>query len=101
MEMEPPSSGRDWSGGIYGQSCGGWFYPLWLKENAAARGALKADGWNRLTIQASGDTVRTWLNGVPIACWKSDAYRSGFFGLQIHKATKGRVLWRNLQVKEL
>jgi len=45
--------------------------------------------------------VRTWLNGVPVACWKTDAYRSGFFGLQIHKATKGRVLWRNLQVKAL
>jgi len=24
-----------------------------------------------------------------------------FFGLQIHKGNKGKVLWRNLRVKEL
>lgn len=101
VEMEPFAQDRDWSGGIYGQSCGGWYYPLWLKEHAAARQAQKQDDWNRLTIEAKGDLVRTWLNGVPIACWKNGTYLKGFFGLQVHKAAKGRVLWRNLNVKEL
>ena len=45
--------------------------------------------------------MKTWLNGVPVAHWKSDAFREGFFGLQIHKAKSGRVLWRNLKIKEL
>ena len=38
-EMEGITGDRYWSGGIYGQSCGGYFYPVWLKEHAAARKA--------------------------------------------------------------
>ena len=93
---------RCWSGGIYGQSCGGWYYPLWLDAHKEARAALKKDAWNRLTIKAKGNTIKTWLNGVPAAHWKDyGSYPKGFFGLQIHKGKKGKVLWRNLRVKEL
>jgi len=101
VEMEPFSQDREWSGGIYGQSCGGWFYPVWLKEHAAARQAQKADGWNRITVLAKGPVIKTWLNGVPVAHWKTDTYLKGYFGLQMHKAKQGRVLWRNLSIKEL
>lgn len=100
-EMEPFSQDREWSGGIYGQSCGGWFYPLWLEEHAAARQAQKKEGWNRLTIKADGMVVKTWLNGVPVAHWVNDTYLQGFFGLQVHKAAKGQVLWRNMKIREL
>ena len=79
MEMEPFSQDRDWSGGIYGQGCGGWYYPLWLKEHAEARQAQKPDGWNRMTIEARGPEIRTWLNGVPVACWKTDKFLTGAF----------------------
>ncbi len=101
MEMEPFSQERDWSGGIYGQSCGGWFYPVWLAEHAQTRQAQKEHGWNRMTIEARGSEVRTWLNGVPVAYWKTDTFLSGAFGLQIHKGKTGTVLWRNLKVKPL
>ncbi|MDA7861408.1 DUF1080 domain-containing protein, partial [Akkermansiaceae bacterium] len=40
VEMEGVKNTRGWSGGIYGQSCGGYWYPLWLKEHSEARGAL-------------------------------------------------------------
>jgi len=101
-EMEEFSKDRDWSGGIYGQSCGGYFYPLWLKEHEAARAALKKDEWNRLTISAQGNVVKTWVNGVPTAHWIDDgSYPKGFFGLQIHKGKKGTVLWKDLRVKRL
>jgi len=100
VEMEPLSQDREWSGGIYGQDCGGWFYPVWLKEHAAARQA-QTSGWNRITIEARGDTVKTWLNGVPVAHWKSDKFHAGCFGLQIHKAKQGVVLWRKVKLKEL
>jgi len=39
MGMEPFSQEREWSGGIYGQACGGWFYPVWLAEHAETRKA--------------------------------------------------------------
>ena len=101
-EMEGFSQDRHWSGGIYGQSCGGYFYPLWLKEHRKARSALKPDAWNRLTISANGDVVKTWINGIPIAHWVDDGtYPQGFFGLQIHKGVSGTVLWKNIRVKEL
>ena len=32
-EMEGITGDRYWSGGIYGQSCGGYFYPLWLTDH--------------------------------------------------------------------
>lgn len=101
VEMEGYAEDRYWSGGIYGQSCGGYFYPLWLKEHRAARAALKKMGtWNRLTVSVKGNVVKTWINGVPAAHWVDDGtYAKGFFGLQIHKGNEGAVLWRNLRVK--
>ena len=101
-EMEGITGDRYWSGGIYGQSCGGYFYPVWLKEHQAARAALDRKGWNRLTISAQGNVVKTWINGVPVAHWVDDgSYPDGFFGLQIHKGTQGQVIWKNIRVKEL
>lgn len=101
-EMEGFSQDRGWSGGIYGQSCGGYFYPLWLTEHEAARAALKKDEWNRLTIQAKGNHIKTWINGVPAAHWVDDgSYPQGYFGLQIHKGEKGKVLFKDIRVKEL
>ena len=101
-EMEGIEGDRGWSGGVYGQSCGGYFYPLWLKEHQKIRKAIAADGWNRVTIEAKGTTVKTWVNGIPAAHWVGDGtYARGFFGLQVHKAKTGKVLFRNLRVKEL
>lgn len=101
-EMEGITGDRFWSGGIYGQSCGGYFYPLWLKEHQAARDALDREGWNRLTISAKGNVIKTWINGVPAAHWVDDGtYAQGFFSLQIHKGKKGKVKWRSIEVKEL
>ncbi|MEM6470342.1 MAG: DUF1080 domain-containing protein [Planctomycetota bacterium] len=101
-EMEGTSKDRGWSGGIYGQSCGGYFYPLWLKEHEAVRNAIKKDGWNRITISANGNVIKTWVNGIPAAHWKDDGtYAKGFFGLQIHKGQKGTVHFRNVRIKEI
>lgn len=101
-EMEGFSQDRGWSGGIYGQSCGGYFYPLWLEEHQQARKATNEGEWNRLTIQCEGNVVKTWVNGIPAAHWVDDgSYPEGFFGLQIHKGKQGKVLWKNLRVKEL
>jgi hypothetical protein len=101
-EMEGFSGDRGWSGGVYGQSCGGYFYPLWLKEHEEVRQAIQKDDWNRITILAKGNVVKTWVNGIPAAHWVGEGtYDKGFFGLQVHKGKKGTVRFRNLKVKEL
>jgi hypothetical protein len=102
-EMEGFSYNRGWSGGIYGQSDGGWIYPLWLDAHADARQALKKGEWNRITIKAEGKAFKTWVNGVPAAYWideKGD-YPRGFFSLQVHSGKQGEVHFRNIKVKEL
>ena len=100
-EMEAFSKERYWSGGIYGQSAGGWIYPLWLEAHEEVRNAMKKDGWNRITIRARGNTIKTWLNGVPAAHWKTKEYKEGFFSLQVHSGKEGEVHFRNIKVKEL
>ncbi|MCX8238289.1 MAG: DUF1080 domain-containing protein [Akkermansiaceae bacterium] len=102
VEMEGIKKTRGWSGGIYGQSCGGYWYPLWLKQHDEVRKALKKESWNRVTVMAKGNTVKTWLNGVPAAHWVGDdTFTKGYFGLQVHQAKSGKVLWRGLKVREL
>ncbi|MDD3587740.1 MAG: DUF1080 domain-containing protein [Thermoguttaceae bacterium] len=102
VEMEDPASKRSWSGGIYGENCGGWFYPLWLDAHKAARHSAKVGDWNRITIQAKGSEIKTWFNGQPATCWKNDEFQQGFFGLQVHRSKDGGVLhFRNIKVKEL
>lgn len=100
-EMEGFESGRGWSGGIYGQSAEGWRYPLWLDAHKDVRNALKEDSWNRITIQAIGGNVKTWLNGIPAANWESDEYLKGYFGLQVHAGKQGTIHFRKIKVKEL
>ncbi len=103
-EMEGVTQERYWNGGIYGQSCGGYFYPVWLKRHQQAREALKRElsSWNRLTILADGNVVKTWVNGTPVAHWIDDgSYQKGFFGLQVHQGKEGTVLFRNVRIKEL
>jgi hypothetical protein len=100
-EMEGTDLVRGWSGGIFGQSAGGWAYPLWLEAHEEARKAIQPDGWNRVTIQAIGTNVKTWVNGVPAANWETEEYTSGFFGLQVHSGQKGTIHFRDIKVKEL
>ncbi len=100
VEMEDDGKDRGWSGGIYGQSCGGYFYPLWLDAHKEVRGAINYDGWNRVTILARGRNVRTWVNGIPAAHWRNGEYMKGFFSLQSHAGSEGTVQFRNIKVKE-
>jgi hypothetical protein len=101
MEGIDTGRGRHWSGGIYGQAAGGWYYPLWLESHKEVRAALKADDFNRITVKVVGDTYKTWLNGVPAAHWKNSDYEQGFFSLQVHSGQEGKIHFRNIKVKEL
>ncbi|MGJ8638809.1 MAG: 3-keto-disaccharide hydrolase [Opitutaceae bacterium] len=92
---------RGWSGGIYGQGYSAWIYPLWLDAHKEARATLKEDAWNRITIKAVGDNVKTWVNGIPAANWNDGEFKKGFFSLQIHAGKQGIVHFRNIKVKEL
>ena len=99
-ELEEKSRARGWSGGIYGQSCGGYYYPLWLDAHEEVRNAVNYDGWNRVTILVRGANMKTWINGIPAAHIRNKEYNQGFFSLQSHAGKEGTVQFRNLKVKE-
>lgn len=104
VELEDlAKNGRGWSGGIYGQACGGWMYPLRRVEHQEVRSAIDRSGWNRLTIKVVGNVFKTWVNGIPAAHWvdAENAFPEGFIGLQVHGGKKGVIRWKNLKVKEL
>ena len=75
--------------------------PMWLKEHKEIRAARKDGEWNRITIYAKDNVVKTWVNGVPAAHWKNNEYLKGFFALQIHSGKQGKVLFDNIRIKEL
>lgn len=99
-EIDP--STRAWTAGIYDEARRGWLYPLTL--HPAAQSAFRPDDWNHLRIEARGEHLRTWLNGVPVAHVIDDASSSGFVALQVHAAPAelhGReVRWRNVRITE-
>ena len=61
FEIDP--SKRAWSGGIYDEARRNWIYPL--SWNPSARIAFNNNAWNKGRIEAIGNSIRTWINGVP------------------------------------
>lgn len=100
IEVDP--SARAWSGGLYHEAGRGWLANL--AENAAARAAFNLGEWNHYRIEAVGQRIRTWVNGVPAvdftdaAATASDA--NGFIALQVHSGKDTKMRWRNLKLVE-
>ena len=101
VEMDP--SDRAWSAGIYDEGRRGWLNDL--SENEPARQAFRHGEWNHILVEAEGDRIRTWINGVPAADLTDDMTASGFIGLQVHgvgaREDPLEVRWRHLLLKEL
>lgn len=104
---------RMWSAGIYDEARRGWLFPA--KDNATQQAAFSAQGlrifkpgdWNHVRVVAVGDSIKTWLNGVPCADIHDSMTSHGFIALQVHgignnKAKDGaQVRWRNLRLTDL
>lgn len=100
VEIDP--SDRAYSAGIYDEARRGWLYPLDL--NPEGKKAFKRDAWNKYRIEAIGNSIRTFLNGVPVAHVVDDMTPVGFICLQVHaignKEMEGtQVSWKNVRIK--
>lgn len=101
VEVDP--SARGWSGGIYEEARRGWLYPLAL--NPLAQQLYRPGEWNHFRIEAMGSSLRTWINGSPVADLVDDVTKQGFIALQVHSVASeqeaGRhIAWRNLRILE-
>ena len=81
------------------------FYTGKYPEEARAPKAaelLKPGEWNRIRLEAKGDTFTVWLNGQQVSQYTSDRYREpGPIGLQIHPGLVMKVEFRDLRAKPL
>lgn len=99
VEIDP--SERAWSGGIYDEGRMGWLNNLVHDDNA--RKAIRLDDWNHFRVEAIGNNIRTWVNGVPCANLIDEQSTSGFIGLQVHGVYKPEdvgkeIAWRNIRI---
>jgi hypothetical protein len=101
VEIDP--SPRAWSGGIYDEGRRGWLNDL--KDNEPARKAFKPDDWNQFRVECRGDSIKTWLNGVPAADLHDGLTPEGFIALQVHgvgpRTEPLEVRWRSIRIQEL
>lgn len=100
VELDP--SDRAWSGGIYDEARRGWLYTLDI--NPAGKKAYKKESWNHYRIEAIGNSIRTWVNGIPCADLIDDTTPVGFIALQVHSIDKDslreglEVKWKNIRI---
>lgn len=99
-EVDPAE--RAWSGGIYDEARRGWLYPLDM--NPKGQKAFRRGEWNHYHIEAIGNSIRTWVNGIPCADLIDEMTLKGFIALQVHsirdKSDEGRqIKWRNIRIK--
>jgi len=79
-EIDP--SERKWSGGIFDQSRRGWIYPVTMNE--PGRQAFQNGQWNKYRIEAIGNEIRTWINGVQVTNLVDAMTAEGFIAFQVH-----------------
>lgn len=101
VEVDPAE--RAWSGGIYDEARRGWLYPVDL--NPTGRKAFRNSEWNHYRIEAIGNSIRTWINGIPVADLIDDMTPEGFIAFQVHgignkedHAGK-QIKWKNIRIK--
>ena len=100
VEVDPSS--RAWSGGIYDSRRRGWIADL--KDKPEVRKAFKNEAWNHYQIYANGDTIKTWINDIPVATLVDSLDANGFIGLQVHQSATDKPLkvqFRNIRIKVL
>lgn len=102
MEVDPKP--QRWSGSIYDEGGRrGWIYTTEL--NLPAKNAFKNSQWNKYRIECFGTTMRTWVNGIPVAHLVDAECAKGFIGLQLHANNptdppgSHQVRFRNIRIK--
>ena len=100
MEVDP--SDRAWSGGIYDEGRRDWLYIPNI--NPEGKKAFKKGDWNKYRIEAIGHTIRTFINGIPVAHLIDDMTAKGFIALQVHaiygEMKEGmKIRWKNIRIQ--
>jgi hypothetical protein len=104
---------RWWTGGIYDELRRMWLYPGSLggdpdEFSRHGKEIFHTNDWNHLRIEAVGDSIKTYLNGVLCAHINDSMTSKGFIGLQVrdwisdddHETLEGaKVRFKNIRLK--
>lgn len=100
-EIDPSS--RAFSGGVYDEARRGWLNKL--DDKPEAQKAFKNGKWNKYRIEAIGNSIRIWVNGVNTTNLYDAETASGFIALQVHALYQNKpwqdgkeVRWRNIRI---
>ena len=96
FEIDP--SPRAWSAGVYDEARDGWLYTI---DDPAGKAAFRNGEWNHARIEAVGNRIRTWLNGVPCTNLIDERSSHGFIALQVHAINKHEQLGKNICWKNI
>jgi len=100
VEVSMLASGN--SGGIFDEARRGWLTAT--EADPVASKAFKDDQWNHYRIEAIGDHIRTWVNGVACADVVDPLDQTGFIALQVHQFPGEKpvqVRFRNIRLQDL
>lgn len=100
-QCEIETSPRKWAGGVYDEARNGWLYPLTL--NPTGQKAFITGQWNHYRIEAIGNTIRTYVNGIQCANLVDPTTAQGFIAFQVHSIGKAedegkKVRWKNIKI---
>jgi hypothetical protein len=103
VEIATQQSGA--SGNVYDEARRAVFLDS-FKDRPKARTAFKDGKWNKYKVECRGESIRTWVNGVPAADFKDSVTLRGIIGLQVHQVPKDKfkpyqVRWRKIRLQEL
>jgi hypothetical protein len=83
---------------------GSFYVGKYPEEGRAPQAAelLQPGEWNRMRVEAKGDTFTVWLNGAQVSRYTNPKYKAPApIGLQIHAGLVMKVEFRNLRAKPL
>jgi predicted small secreted protein len=106
-QAEADPTARRWSGGLYDEGRRQWLHPVRgsaASETAFREGpgrAFRPTEWNHYRIEARGDSLRIYLNGVLTTAYQDSLDREGVIGLQHHGEAGKIYRFRNLRIREL
>ncbi len=83
-QIKIDNTARNWTGGIFDDFGGTWKWMYDLSKNEPARQAFNTNDWNTFRIEAIGNNIKVWLNGVPSTNLINDKYSKGYIALKIH-----------------
>jgi len=100
-QCEIETSARKWAGGIYDEGRRGWLYPL--TRNPEGQKAFINGSWNSYRIEAIGNTLKTFVNGIETSHLVDDLTDEGFIAFQVHSISSPeeegkKVRWKNIRI---